>query len=232
MTAALRLAAALAACATAVPAAPAHAVPAVQRLVVLERSHKVFAQPDRSSPRLATVDGRRPITRVRTVLPVLAARTGADGREWVDVRLPGRPNGRSGWILRRRTRTAQTPWRLRVRLSTRTVTAYRAGRAIRRIRAVVGKPSTPTPRGRFFVEENVRLGSAAAGEPFALALSARSDVYSEFDGGPGQTALHGTGNIGGVPGTAASHGCVRLGRRAISWLAARIGPGVPVRIIA
>ena len=69
-----------------------------------------------------------------------------------------------------------------------------------------------------------------AGAPFALALSARSNVLQEFAGGPGQIAMHGVANIGGTLGTAASHGCVRLGGRSIRWLAARIAPGVPVTI--
>jgi lipoprotein-anchoring transpeptidase ErfK/SrfK len=55
-------------------------------------------------------------------------------------------------------------------------------------------------------------------------------VLYEFDGGPGQTALHGIENIGGVPGTAVSHGCVRLNTPAITWLARHIAPGVPVTI--
>jgi lipoprotein-anchoring transpeptidase ErfK/SrfK len=33
-----------------------------------------------------------------------------------------------------------------------------------------------------------------------------------------------------VPGTAASHGCVRLDNEAMRWLVMRIGPGVPVTI--
>ena len=55
-------------------------------------------------------------------------------------------------------------------------------------------------------------------------------MLQQFDGGPGQIALHGLGSVGGVPGTAVSHGCMRLSRRDISWLADRIGPGVPVTI--
>ncbi|MGI8623967.1 MAG: L,D-transpeptidase, partial [Solirubrobacteraceae bacterium] len=210
--------------------APARAAPATQRLVVLERAHAVLSRPDHRSARRTAVKERRPITGERTVLPVLRDTTGADGRRWLRVRLPGRPNGHSGWISPRSTRSVVTPWRLGVRTSKRRVTVFRDGRAVRRFRAVVGKPSTPTPRGRFFVEESVRLRADRAGAPFALALSARSDVFQEFDGGPGQIALHGLGNVGGVPGTAASHGCVRLDRRSISWLAARLGPGVPVTI--
>ena len=94
-------------------------------------------------------------------------------------------------------------------------------------KAVVGKPSTPTPHGEFFVEESIQLQSDAVGAPFALALSARSDVFQEFDGGPGQIALHGLDNVGGTLGTAASHGCVRLADASMRWLVTRVGPGAP-----
>ena len=40
----------------------------------------------------------------------------------------------------------------------------------------------------------------SAGAPFALALSARSNVLQEFEGGPGQIAIHGVANLGGTPG--------------------------------
>lgn len=74
------------------------------------------------------------------------------------------------------------------------------------------------------------MPAGSAGGPYALATSARSNVLQEFDGGPGQIGIHGLQNLGGRPGTAVSHGCVRLTDRAITWLAARIGPGVPVTI--
>ena len=95
---------------------------------------------------------------------------------------------------------------------------------------MVGKPATPTPTGEFFVEETVALPPGAVGAPFALALSARSDVLREFEGGPGQIALHGLAHVGGIPGSAASHGCIRLTTQSIIWLAHRMGPGVPVTI--
>ena len=106
----------------------------------------------------------------------------------------------------------------------------RGGRIVRRFAAIVGKRSTPTPRGSFFVEESVALSPNESGAPFALATSARSNVFQEFEGGPGQIALHGTGNLSGSLGSAVSHGCVRLGNRAIAWLASRIGAGAPVTI--
>jgi lipoprotein-anchoring transpeptidase ErfK/SrfK len=76
------------------------------------------------------------------------------------------------------------------------------------------------------------MAPGQAGGPFALALSARSNVLREFEGGPGQIALHGRNNLGGTLGTAASDGCVRLSTASIDWLAARIGPGTPTTIYA
>ena len=75
---------------------------------------------------------------------------------------------------------------------------------------MIGKPSTPTPRGAFFIEEALALSSYETGGPFALATSARSNVFQEFEGGPGQIGIHGTDNLSGAPGSAASHGCIRL----------------------
>jgi lipoprotein-anchoring transpeptidase ErfK/SrfK len=56
-------------------------------------------------------------------------------------------------------------------------------------------------------------------------------VLQEFEGGPGQIALHGLDNIGGQLGTAVSHGCIRMSDNAITWLAARIDPGTPITIV-
>lgn len=198
-----------------------------QRLVVLLHDHVVRARPNANARRVEVVASRRPLTRVRTVLPVL----GISGRSsWMRVRLPGRPNGHAGWISTRRTRATSTEWRIVVKISTRRVTVYNNDRVRRRFPAVVGKSSTPTPRGVFFVEEALALASHHAGGPFALATSARSNVFQEFDGGPGQIGIHGTNNLSGTLGTAVSHGCIRLGTRAITWLARRIGAGVPLVI--
>lgn len=107
---------------------------------------------------------------------------------------------------------------------------YRHALPVRRFPAVIGKPSTPTPKGDFFVEESLALPATEAGAPDALALSARSEVFQEFEGGPGQIAIHGVDNIGGVPGTAVSHGCIRLATRPMHWLAFHIAPGTPVTV--
>ena len=216
-------------------AAPAHsvtpaAVKPTQELAALLSAHQAFSKPARDSAPLRMIQARRPLTGERTVLPVLGGTTGADGLVWLHVRLPGRPNGQTGWITQRATSASTTSWHIVVDTSRRRVIVYRKGRPVRIVKAVVGKPSTPTPHGEFFVEEAIQLRAADVGAPYALALSARSNVLQEFDGGPGQVALHGLANVGGIPGTAASHGCVRLDNDVMRWLVVRIGPGVPVTI--
>jgi len=211
------------------PAAAA-SVPASQPLVVLLQDHIARTGPSVHARRIETVPARRPLTRVRTVLPVLGHATSKDGRSWTRVRLPGRPNAHTGWLPTAQTRRSATSWRIALKLSTRRVTVYQHGTVVRRFSAVVGTPSTPTPRGRFFIEEGLALSGVPHGGPFALATSARSEVLQEFEGGPGQIALHGTNGLSGALGTAASHGCIRLSTSTITWLARRIGAGVPLTI--
>jgi L,D-transpeptidase catalytic domain len=201
-----------------------------QPLVVLLTKHDALSTlPPRRSPVVSIVQASRPITGVRTVLPVLGSATTPDGARWLRVMLPGRPNGAEGWITQAGTRLTSTTWYIRVETSSRRVLVYRRGLLTRTFAAIVGKPSTPTPRGRFFVEEPVRIPGGVGG-PFALALSARSNVLQDFDGGPGQIAIHGLENLGGAAGTAVSHGCVRLSDANITWLVTRIGPGVRVTV--
>ncbi len=184
---------------------------------------------------MAQVSAKRPLTGARTVLPMLAQLQDDQGRFWFKVRLPGRALGgatppRTGWISAARTMRSTTPWHIVVSVGSRTVSVYRDGKKMRSFAAIVGAPSTPTSRGEYFVEENVGLSAGRSGAPFALALSARSGVFQEFEGGPGQIAIHGINNIGGTLGTAVSHGCVRLSTAGVSWLASRMRSGTPVTI--
>jgi lipoprotein-anchoring transpeptidase ErfK/SrfK len=212
-------------------AAPAAAAPPpVQRLATLTVGHSVTASPSVRSRRIAGLRAWRPITGGPTVLPVVNHATTPDGIRWLRVRIPGRPNGTKGWIRQRGTMASSTNWQIVVKRSRRQVLVYRDGRLARTFAAIVGKASTPTPGGHFFVEESVRMLAGHPGGPFALALSARSDVLQEFEGGPGQIAIHGVANLGGTLGTAVSHGCVRVSNQSVRWLAARISPGVPVTI--
>ena len=207
-----RLLGALVGCLLIVPAgaqaAPAMAGPRIaahQETVALLGSAVVRSGPAADANVVAHVAAHRPMTGARTVLPLLGQSIDATGGSWLQVRLPGRAlkgsqPPASGWIGAAKTRMSATDWHLVVNLRARSVSVYRNGQKLRSYKAIVGKTSTPTPRGEFFVEENVRLPGNRPGAPFALATSARSKVFQEFEGGPGQIALHGLVQCRRVPG--------------------------------
>ena len=169
-------------------------------------------------------------------LLVLARPRDSYNRCWVRVRLPWRPNDAAGWINANLVVVEKTPWRIDVSTAGRTLTLFRAGRPVRTISVVVGKPSTPTPTGLFAIawaipwHPNDFLGS------WVLELSAHSNVLQQFDGGDGTVGIHGRGGTSLLDplGSAASHGCIRLANDSIDWLVQTIGesqlPGTPVEV--
>jgi len=218
-------------------AAGAEAAPiaAEQQAVTLLDVKRVSSGPSPGARMLGVVSGDRPITLRRTTLPLLAEQRDSEGRTWLKVRLPGRTLTRrrpapTGWISAALTRRSTLRWHVVVDVKQRKVLAYRDGRLMRSFGAIVGNPRTPTPRGDHFIEETLRMPAGSAGGPYALATSARSSVYQEFAGGPGQIALHGVSGIGGQMGTAVSHGCIRMTSAGVTWLQQYIQPGTPLTI--
>ena len=179
----------------------------------------------------------RPIARVHyltedgfpEVYLVLRRWTDPDGRSWLKIRVPMRPNGRSGWVrdfaLGRLhlVRTRLVVDRLALR-----ATLYLSGRRIWRSGIGVGAPGTPTPAGRFWVRERIRvLNAGGSYGPWAFGSSAYS-VLSDWPGG-GVIGIHGTDQPQLIPGRP-SHGCIRVENSAISRLALLMPIGTPVLI--
>jgi len=131
------------------------------------------------------------------------------GRQWVQIRIPKRPNGRTGWV----PRDALGPYnlihtRLVVNERTLRVTLFKNGRRIFRARVGVGKPSTPTPKGRFWVREKFRFKNIPLYGTYALGTSAYAPHLTDWPNG-GVVGMHGTDQPGLIPGRP-SHGCIRI----------------------
>jgi L,D-transpeptidase-like protein len=164
------------------------------------------------------------------VYPVLESHVDAGGLTWVRIRLPMRPNGRSGWVPRddlgplRGVRTM-----LRVNRATLRATLYRDGRKIWSSRVGVGKASTPTPAGRFWIRSRLRgLRSAPTYGPYAFGTGAYS-ALSDWPGG-GVVGIHGSDRPQLIPGRP-SHGCVRVPNGAITRLWQLMPIGTPVLVL-
>jgi len=157
----------------------------------------------------------------------------ADDREgdWVHVRLPMRPNGAAGWIRASDVRLAEMTTRIVVDISDRRLRVLDDTQAIVFDTAVaVGKPSTPTTLGRFFVD----IWLPNPGRPygtFMLSIGGFSDVLKNFAGGRGQLALHGWADQS-VMGKNVSNGCVRMRNQDIAQVAKLAPPGTPIEIVA
>jgi hypothetical protein len=136
---------------------------ATQQLAVLLTVHDAYRHAGARSPRVALVAALRPITGERTTLPVIGYSTGPGGVRWLEVMLPGRPDGLTGWIAAQGTRRRVTGWHIVVDLARRSVSVYRDGRIARTFQAVVGKPSTPTPTGRSSLRRQCRWLPAKQG---------------------------------------------------------------------
>ena len=202
-----------------------HHAALVALIATLHQPAAVFRAPNVHTWTRQVLPLTTPLSHQRTSLPVLRRR----GR-WLRVLLPGRPNGHAGWIAAGKATTWRTPWRVLIKTGSKRLFVLKRGRLVRSFPVVVGTASTPTPHGRFFVEEALILRPRSPGAPYAYALSARSNVFQEFEGGPGQIAIHGTYGIGGTPGRAESHGCIRATTATLAWLIRRFGTGTPVDI--
>jgi lipoprotein-anchoring transpeptidase ErfK/SrfK len=176
--------------------------------------------------------GARNVNGVPTVLGVLAERLDRHCEPaWYRVPLPLRPNGVAGWVRAADVDLAAVTTRIVVDLSDRRVTLFDRGERVLSAPAAIGSSATPTPTGRFYV--NQRLVPADPGGPFgpgAIGVSAFSDVLTGWaQGGP--IAIHGT-NRPDLIGQAVSNGCIRVRNDLLRRLFSRTLAGTPVVIRA
>ena len=164
------------------------------------------------------------------VYVVLQSRIDEHEMAWLQIRVPGRPNGRTGWVREdylsnlKTIRTHLTIDRVRMKATLR-----KRGSRIWTSRIGIGAPGTPTPGGRFWIRERLRnlRGSPIYG-PWAFGTSAYSRQLTDWPGG-GVIGIHGTNQPRLIPGRP-SHGCIRVPNARIEKLAKLMPVGTPVRI--
>jgi L,D-transpeptidase-like protein len=184
--------------------------------------------------------GGRPVERFErvnvngfdTVFGVLGVvRNAACEAEWYRVQLPIRPNGAVGYVRARAVDLFAVRTRIEVDLSERRIELYRDGRLVRHLTTAVGAPRTPTPTGRFYVNQRIVAGDPdGPWGPAALGISAFSPTLVDWTQG-GPIAIHGTNNPASI-GEAASNGCLRLPNDELERLFDETPAGTPVVIRA
>lgn len=197
---------------------------------------------------------RQPATAARAVVPRIKVYSAPDGKHvrtltnptdegqplhalvrdraglWLKIQLVARPNGATGWVHLTDFSQYEAPYRIVVQRCAKKLSVVKAGKVTWQRPVAVGKPSTPTPTGEFFVDFITPMRCCAYG-PVMLSVSGFSNVLFQFGkGGTGQIAIHGT-NADWSVGRAASNGCVRMHNADVVALSKMVPAGTPVLIV-
>lgn len=203
-----------------------------------ERTSTIWAHPAHAAP-IRTM----PTVRARQIVPtheltedgfpevyvVLRSWSDPGGNGWLQVRIPMRPNGKTGWVRK----SALGPLyhvqtQLVVDRSKLHASLYRDGRKVWSAPVGIGKSSTPTPTGHFWIREKFKVSDPGGlYGPMAFGTSDYS-VLTDWPGG-GVIGIHGTNEPDLIPGRP-SHGCIRVRNRELRRLWRLMPIGTPLLI--
>jgi lipoprotein-anchoring transpeptidase ErfK/SrfK len=195
----------------------------------LNDSVTVRSAPRSNARRVTVLREFRSDFRPQVVL-ALSKRTDPDTGKpaWYRVSVPGRPNGRTGWIPAAAVDLRPMRQLIYIDRSARRLEVWSGGRLVLKTTVAVGAPGMETPLGLFYVTWRFVPTAPVLGR-FAFETSAYSRL-SDWPGG-GIVGIHGT-FAPWLLGQAVSHGCVRVANRDILRMARFVGVGTPIRIVA
>jgi lipoprotein-anchoring transpeptidase ErfK/SrfK len=188
----------------------------------------VREKPSREAARTTVLTQFRADFTPRVVLAIGLRRDARGRPAWYRISLPGRPNGRTGWVPAASVELQPVQKEIVIDRSERTLELRNAGRVELRTRVAVGAYGMETPLGRFYVMAKFRPTAPILGA-FAFETSAYSKL-SDWPGG-GIVGIHGT-DTPSLLGQAVSHGCIRVGNDAILRLGQLVPVGTPIKIVA
>ena len=187
----------------------------------------VRSKPIRTAPIVTRLTEFEPDFRRRIILALDVRKNAKGEAAWYKISLPGRPNGRTGWVNAAGVSLRPVYREIIIRRSARTLELRDHGRLLLRTKVAIGAPGMETPTGMFYVIWGFRPPNPFLGV-WAFATSAYSSL-SEWPGG-GIVGIHGT-SAPQLLGQAVSHGCVRVSNSAVLVLKRYVRPGTPIRIL-
>jgi lipoprotein-anchoring transpeptidase ErfK/SrfK len=213
-------------------AAQGSAVDVVGSGTLAWRQVAVLAEPRADAKRVAVLAQFRPDFRPQYVLALSVVNGGMTGSPaWYRVSIPGRPNGRTGWVRAASVELRPVHKRIVIYRAARRFEFWDGNTLMRTGKVAVGKPGAETPLGLFYVTDKF---NPTIDPSWAIlgAYAFETSAYSKFTDWPG-------GGIVGIHGTpwpwllgkAVSHGCVRIHNDNIEFLRSRVLVGTPVKIV-
>jgi lipoprotein-anchoring transpeptidase ErfK/SrfK len=121
-------------------------------------------------------------------------------------------------------------YKIVVNLSQHKLQALDAGKVFMEDTVAVGKASTPTPVGEFYIRVLLKAPDpTTVYGPYAYGLSSHSETLDTFNGGDAEIGIHGN-NDASVLGQNVSSGCIRMDNDKITQLTSMLPLGTPVEI--
>jgi lipoprotein-anchoring transpeptidase ErfK/SrfK len=185
----------------------------------------VYSSPDAAAAPVSTLSAQTEYQLPRSFLAF------DQYQDWLHVYLPTRPNDATGWIKASEVSVSKPlEYQIKVTLADHKLTLLHNGVVQFEVPAAIGTDENPTPTGSFYYTDPLDLATQpdTAYGVFAIGLSGHSNTLSEFAGGDGQIAIHGTNDPSTI-GESVSHGCVRVNNDVILKLA-QLPLGTPVVI--
>jgi len=128
----------------------------------------------------------------------------------IEVYLPIRPNGSTGWISSADVTLYSTEYAIDVYLTDHRLVVSEAGIQLAEYPIATGRDGLPTPGGVYFLRELLQPPNPnGLYGPYAYGLSGYSPVLDSFASGDAVIGIHGTNEPDKI-GTDVSHGCIRL----------------------
>ncbi len=149
---------------------------------------------------------------------------------WLQVLLPIRPNGSTGWLRSSDVDLARNLYRIVIVTEEHRLVVYRNDDIVVDTEVAIGTGATPTPLGSFYLTELLQPPDPSGPYgTYAFGLSGFSETLRSFNGGDGVIGIHGTNDPDAL-GTDVSHGCIRVANETIDEMASFLPLGTPVSI--
>jgi lipoprotein-anchoring transpeptidase ErfK/SrfK len=150
--------------------------------------------------------------------------------DWLNVDLPVRPNGSTGWIKASDVTLSHHDFKIIVELNAHKITVLKGASTVLSEPVGVGRDNAPTPGGKFYIKELLQPPNPnTVYGPYAYGLSGFSDAFDTFNGGEAVIGIHGNNDPSSL-GKDVSAGCIRMSNTGITTLAKMLPLGVPVEI--
>ncbi|MGH9209126.1 MAG: L,D-transpeptidase [Acidimicrobiales bacterium] len=184
----------------------------------------VYPTPDAAAPPALTLPATTEFGSPRALMVL------QDLGEWLEVSLPERPNGSTGWVLRAEVELREVDEAIDIDLAARTLTLRDGGETVLTTPVAIGAVEAPTPTGASYVVDKLTTEDPTGPYGlYALGLALHSDVFTDLAGGDGQVGIHGTNDPASI-GQAVSHGCIRVPNEVSATLNDLVQLGTPVTI--